>query len=45
MMTHQSRQAALAAAGLAHPKPSAVTAPLFVANNSPFFFAVDKVQV
>jgi transposase len=44
MMTHQSRQAALAAAGLAHPKPSEVTAPLFVAG-SPFFFAVDKVQV
>jgi transposase len=44
MMTHQSRQAALAAAGLEHPQPSAVTAPMFVAGN-PFFFVADKVQV
>jgi transposase len=44
MMTHQSRQAALEAAGLAHPGPDTVTAPLFVLGN-PFFFPVDKVQV
>ncbi|HEY6423065.1 MAG TPA: helix-turn-helix domain-containing protein [Pseudonocardiaceae bacterium] len=43
-MTHQSRQAALAAAGLAHPSPDTVTAPLFAAG-IPFFYPVDKIQV
>jgi transposase len=44
MMTQQSRQAVLEAAGLTHPSPDAVTAPLFTAG-IPFFFALDKVQV
>jgi transposase len=44
MMTHQSRQASLEAAGLTHPNPETVTASLFVLGN-PFFFAMDKVQV
>jgi transposase len=44
MMTHQSRRAALEAAGLAHPGPEMVTAPLFSVGN-PFFFPLDKVQV
>jgi hypothetical protein len=43
-MTHESRQAALEAAGLAHPNPEAVTAPLFSAG-IPFFFRFDKCQV
>ncbi|HVA75867.1 MAG TPA: hypothetical protein VNF71_15020 [Acidimicrobiales bacterium] len=43
-MSHQSRRASLEIAGLMHPRPEAVTAPLFVGGN-PFFFAVDKVQV
>jgi hypothetical protein len=44
MMTHQSRRAALEAAGLAHAGPEMVTAPLFSVGN-PFFFPLDKVQV
>jgi transposase len=44
MMSHQSRQASLEVAGLAHPRPEAVTAAVFRGGN-PFFFAVDKVQV
>ncbi|HVA73462.1 MAG TPA: hypothetical protein VNF71_02725 [Acidimicrobiales bacterium] len=43
-MSHQSRRASLEVAGLVHPRPEAVTAPVFVGGN-PFFFAVDKVQV
>ncbi len=43
-MSHESRRRALEAAGLVHPRPEAVTAPLFEAA-SPFFFAPDKVQV
>ena len=41
--SNHSRRQALQAAGLAHPRPDAVTAPLFAAD--PFFFAMDKVQV
>jgi transposase len=43
-MSHQSRRASLEVAGLAHPRPEAVIAPVFMSGN-PFFFAVDKVQV
>ena len=43
MSTHTRRQA-LQTAGLAHPRPDAVTAALFH-NGDPFFFALDKVQV
>jgi len=43
-MTPESRQAALEAAGLAHPSPEAVTAPLF-STGTPFFFRLDKIQV
>ncbi len=39
-----SRRQVLQAAGLAHPRPDAVTAPLFGCGD-PFFFARDKVQV
>ncbi|SRR6266516_2717156 len=39
-----ARQLALEAAGLLHPHPESVTAPLFV-GRQPFFLAVDKVQV
>lgn len=39
-----SRRQALEAAGLVHPRPEAVTAPLFVAGPE-FFFAADKLQV
>ena len=42
-MTPESRQAALEAAGLAHPSPEAVTAPLF-STGTPFFFRLDKIQ-
>ena len=38
-----SRRDALEVAGLVHPRPEAVTAPLF--GSEPFFFAEDKVQV
>ena len=43
-MTGASRHNALAAAGLLHPNPEAVTAALFV-GGAGFFFAEDKVQV
>ncbi len=39
-----ARQRALEAAGLLHPHPELVTAPLFD-GRQPFFLAVDKVQV
>ena len=42
-MTHETRRAALEAAGLVHPRPGEVTAVLFATD--PFFFALDKVQV
>ena len=38
------RRKTLIAAGLLHPDPAAVTAPLF-AGREPFFLAADKVQV
>jgi transposase len=41
---NNSRRRVLEASGLSHPRPEAVTSPLFVAGN-PFFFALDKVQV
>jgi transposase len=40
---NKSRRNALEAAGLVHPRPEAVTAPLF--GSQQFFFAEDKVQV
>lgn len=40
----EARRRALAAAGLLHPQPEAVTAALFDAGE-PFFLALDKVQV
>ena len=43
-MSKDRRAEAVAAAGLAHPRPEAVVAPLFVCGN-PFFMAADKVQV
>lgn len=43
-LTQEQRRHALAAAGLLHPRPEAVVAQLFV-SGSPFFFALDKVQV
>jgi transposase len=43
-MSHDSRRQALEAARLVHPRPEAVTAPLFDGSN-PFFFVVDKPQV
>jgi transposase len=43
-MSTRARLAALEAAGLAHHRPEAVTAPLF-AVGTPFFLAADKVQV
>jgi transposase len=42
-MSNNSRRDALEAAGLVHPRPEAVTSPLFQQND--FFFALDKVQV
>ena len=44
LMSTNTRRQALQAAGLTHPRPEAVTAPLFAAAD-PFFFALDKVQV
>jgi transposase len=44
LMSNNTRRQALHAAGLAHPRPDAVTAPLFHSGD-PFFFALDKVQV
>src|SRR5579875_1906019 len=43
-MTNNSRRQALEAAGLVHPRPEAVTSPLFT-QGGPFFFALDKLQV
>jgi transposase len=43
-LTQEERRRALAAAGLLHPRPHAVGAQLFV-SDTPFFFALDKVQV
>lgn len=43
-MSVKSRTEALERAGLAHPRPEAVTAELFCSDN-PFFLAADKVQV
>lgn len=43
-MSNDSRRQALEAAGLAHPRPQAVTSPLF-GSGDPFFFSLDKVQV
>ena len=40
-MSNNTRRQALHAAGLAHPRPDAVTAPLFH-SGQPFFFAMDK---
>jgi transposase len=44
MSNNNNRRQALQAAGLAHPRPDAVTARLFQSGD-PFFFALDKVQV
>jgi len=43
-MTNNSCRQALEAAGLVHPRPEAVTSPLFT-QGGPFFFALDKLQV
>ena len=43
-MTTASRRRVLEQAGLLHPRPEAVTAPLFD-GREPFFLALDKVQV
>jgi len=43
-MSRESRQAALEAAGLVHPRPGAVTAELFSSGGT-FFLPADKVQV
>jgi len=43
-MDYSSRRRVLEQAGLVHPRPEAVTSPLF-ASFEPFFFAWDKVQV
>ena len=43
-MTATSRRRALEQSGLLHPRPEAVTAPLFD-GREPFFLALDKVQV
>lgn len=43
-MSAVSRQAVLESAGLVHPRPEAITAELFRAEE-PFFFSLDKVQV
>ena len=43
-MSNNNRRQALQVAGLAHPRPDAVTAVLFECGD-PFFFALDKVQV
>jgi len=41
---HTSRRRTLETIGLVHPRPEAVTSPLFQAAD-PFFYALDKVQV
>ena len=43
-LTQEQRRHTLAAAGLLHPRPESVVAQVFV-SGSPFFFALDKVQV
>lgn len=43
-MTTATRRRVLEQAGLLHPRPEAVTAPLFD-GREPFFLALDKVQV
>jgi hypothetical protein len=43
-MTRATRRQVLEEAGLLHPRPEAVTAPLFN-GREPFFLALDKVQV
>ncbi len=43
-MNNTSRRRVLETIGLVHPRPEAVTSPLFQAAD-PFFFALDKVQV
>ena len=43
-MAERARERALEAAGLLHPAPEAVTAPVFV-EHPEFFAAFDKVQV
>jgi hypothetical protein len=43
-VTVATRRRVLAQAGLLHPRPEAVTAPLFD-GREPFFLALDKVQV
>jgi transposase len=44
MSSNNNRRQALQAAGLAHPRPDAVSARLFHSGD-PFFLALDKVQV
>lgn len=44
IMTTATRRRVLEQAGLLHPRPEAVTAPLFN-GREPFFLALDKVQV
>jgi transposase len=43
-MSTSSRRQSLQVAGLMHPRPDSVTAPLFAGGDS-FFLALDKVQV
>jgi transposase len=43
-VSQETRKRTLAAAGLVHPRPEAVTASLFV-GAEPFFFPLDKLQV
>ena len=43
-MNNTSRRRTLETIGLVHPRPEAVTSPLFQAAD-PFFYALDKVQV
>ena len=42
-MNNTSRRRTLETIGLVHPRPEAVTSPLFQAAD-PFFYALDKVQ-
>src|SRR5690349_4047465 len=44
LMTTASRRQILEQTGLSHPRPEAVSAPLFD-GREPFFLALDKVQV
>jgi hypothetical protein len=44
MNDNSSRRRVLESTGLAHPRPEAVTAPLFQSTDR-FFFSLDKVQV